>query len=150
MRRSVSMTVLLAVPLISLAQMGMGPGMGMMGGSSVRRAYVMRAGIDPRYANLTDPRHGAALEAAAGRKLYEADCAACHGAQGLGDGAAAKGLNPPPPSLAGIGSMPLASDGYLYWTITEGGAPVGSAMPPFKAALKPAQIWDLVAYLRSR
>ncbi len=148
----------LAVPATVAAQMGMGYGMGphspmgagMMGGSPVRRAYVMREGIDARYADMTDPNSGSAREVDEGRELYKADCAACHGDQGLGDGPAGKSLNPPPAPLIGVGRMPIATDGYRYWTIAEGGAPVGSAMPAFKAVLKPQQIWSLVAYLRSR
>jgi mono/diheme cytochrome c family protein len=44
--------------------------------------------------------------------------------------------------------MPMASDGYLYWTIAEGGEPVGSAMPAFGDALSEDEIWQIVAYLR--
>lgn len=138
----------------SMAQMGMGGGMGpgprggMMGGSSVRQAYVMRNGLDPKYAGLTDPLGGTSKEIEAGRTLYAQDCAACHGARGHGDGPAGKALDPAPASLAGLGRMRMTSDGYLYWTIAEGGVPVGSAMPAFSASLKPAQIWSLVAFLR--
>jgi mono/diheme cytochrome c family protein len=42
----------------------------------------------------------------------------------------------------------MASDGYLFWTIAEGGAPVGSAMPPFKGVLGDDQVWQVIAYLR--
>jgi mono/diheme cytochrome c family protein len=44
--------------------------------------------------------------------------------------------------------MPIATDAYLYWTIAEGGVPVESAMPPFKAALGEGEIWDIIGYLR--
>jgi mono/diheme cytochrome c family protein len=44
--------------------------------------------------------------------------------------------------------MPMASDGYLYWTIAEGGVSLKTAMPPFKGALKPDQIWQIILYLR--
>jgi hypothetical protein len=31
--------------------------------------------------------------------------------------------------------MPMASDGYLMWTMGEGGAELGTAMPAFKTTL---------------
>ena len=84
-----------------------------------------------------------------GRKLFAANCAVCHGAEGHGDGPMAKSLNPPPVDLSVTLSMPVAQDDFLYWTIAEGGAPVGSAMPAFKTTLKPDQIWAVVSALRS-
>jgi hypothetical protein len=65
-----------------------------------------------------------------------------------GDGPAAQALNPPPANIAATSRMPMATDGYLYWTIVEGGAPLKSAMPAFQGALKPDQIWQIILYLR--
>jgi mono/diheme cytochrome c family protein len=45
--------------------------------------------------------------------------------------------------------MPMASDSYLFWTISEGGAPVGSAMPPFKQTLTDDEIWKIITYVRT-
>ncbi len=150
--------VVALLPATSGAQMGMmqgpgagmmhGGGMGMMGGSSVRRAYVARFGIDPKYAGETNPLPPSPANFEAGKRLYEKSCAACHGATGNGDGPAAKALDPPPAQLAGLGRMPMMSDGYLYWTIAEGGTPVKSAMPPFKAALSKDDTWKIVLFLR--
>lgn len=42
----------------------------------------------------------------------------------------------------------MTTDGYLYWTIADGGAPLGTAMPPFKSMLKEDQIWKIIIYLR--
>ena len=123
-------------------------GGGMMGGSVLRHQFVARNGIDPKYANKTDPLRASAENLAAGRKLYEADCATCHGVNGLGDGPAAKGLNPPPANIAATARMPMTTDAYLYWTIAEGGVPLHTAMPPFKAVLKDEEIWQIVLYLR--
>lgn len=129
------------------AQMGgMMRGRGMMGGP--RHAYVMRNGVDPQYARMTNPLRASAANLEQGRKLYEGNCAACHGAAGLGDGAAGKALNPPAALLAGLSRSRIASDGFYYWAIAEGGAPVGSAMPPFKGTLKDTEIWKIVLFLR--
>jgi mono/diheme cytochrome c family protein len=120
-----------------------------MSGSSVRRYFVMHNGIDPNYAGLSSPLPRTAETTADGRKIYEHNCAACHGAQGFGDGPAGRRLNPPPASLVGLGRMPMVGDGYLYWTVAEGGAPMGSAMPPFKDVFKPNDIWKVILYLQT-
>ena len=148
------------IPGVTGAQMGMGGmggngmgmmgnGMGMMGGSPVRRQFVMRYGVEPKYEALSNPLPPSPANVEAGKHLYEQDCAACHGAQGYGDGPAAKTLDPPPADLHGIGRMPMMSDGYLYWTIAEGGVPVKSAMPPFKATLSRDDIWKIILYIRA-
>jgi mono/diheme cytochrome c family protein len=130
------------------AQMGMMGGGGMMNMSIVRHQFVMRHGIDPHYASATNPLPDSAENSKAGQKLYEQNCSACHGPTGLGDGAAGRNLNPPPPNVAVASKTPMASDGYLYWTIAEGGAPLQTAMPPFKNTLKPDQIWKIIIFLR--
>lgn len=131
--------------------MGMGPqgGMGMMSGSSVRRHFVMQNGIDPKYADATNPLPATAENVSHGRQIYEQNCVACHGAQGLGDGPAGKSLNPAPARLIGLSRMPMVTDGYLDWTIAEGGVPVGSAMTPFKDVLKPDDIWKVILFLQT-
>ena len=44
---------------------------------------------------------------------------------------------------------PIATDGFYEWTISEGGVPLRSAMPPFKNVLKQEDVWKIVLYLRS-
>ncbi len=124
---------------------GMGPGM--MG--SARHNLYMHEGLPPAYAGKTNPLKMTPALLGEGRKLFAANCAVCHGAEGHGDGPMAKSLNPPPADLSATLSMPIAQDDFLYWTIAEGGAPVGSAMPAFKTTLKPDQIWSVVSALRS-
>ena len=60
-------------------QMGMGRG-GMMGMSTLRHQFVMHYGIEPKYAYKVNPLRPTAENVAAGRKLYETNCATCHGA----------------------------------------------------------------------
>lgn len=136
------------LPLPGQAQMGMMHPGGMMGMSTVRHQFVMRNGINPRYASKTNPLSGSAENFKAGQELYKQNCAACHGATGLGDGPAGANLNPPPPNIAAASKTPMASDGYLYWTIAEGGVPLQTAMPPFKNTLNPDQIWKIIIFLR--
>ena len=75
--------------------------------------------------------------AAAGAKLYAANCAACHGASAQGTGSI--------PSLS-QGPTQVAPDGELFWFITTGS--VANGMPAW-SSLPEQQRWQLVAYLKS-
>jgi mono/diheme cytochrome c family protein len=114
-----------------------------------RASYVEDNGIPEQYRDLTNPRAGDAQAVERGRELYAQVCAVCHGAGGSGNGPAASGLDPAPVSLdGGMMNMPAVTDGYLFWTISEGGAPTGSAMPPFEGSLSVDDRWALVSFLR--
>lgn len=75
----------------------------------------------------------------------------CHGAQGEGWDWSKKVAKPPVPvpDLAEV--APERSDQYLFDVVKEGGEAVGMTrfMPPFGFQLTDAQVWDLVAYMRS-
>ena len=117
--------------------------------STVRHHFVMQYGIDPSYDSYENPLKRSDRILREGRSLYVQHCSSCHGATGQGDSETGKNLNPPPPNIAATSKMPMATDEYLYWTIAEGGVPLGTAMPPFKSFLKEDDIWKLVIYLRS-
>ncbi|MGI9227444.1 MAG: hypothetical protein ACR2PU_01500 [Gammaproteobacteria bacterium] len=40
-----------------------------------------------------------------------------------------------PANVASISKMPMATDGYVFCTVSEGGAPIQTAMPAFKGSL---------------
>lgn len=131
--------------------MGNGSMMGndRMGGMSMtRHRHVMRNGIDPKYADRSNPLKPTTGVLMKGKQLYEDNCASCHGSAGRGNGEAANALDPKPTNIAAFSQMPMASDAYLYWTIAEGGTPVGSAMPAFKDTLEADEIWRIITYLR--
>jgi DMSO reductase family type II enzyme heme b subunit len=86
-----------------------------------------------------------------GKRVYEKQCAVCHGLGGAGDGAAAYLLYPKPRDftqnefrLVSTSGM-QATDEDLFLTITRGMP--GSAMPSWET-LSPAQRWGLVYYIR--
>lgn len=136
-------------PLSVSGQLGMmGPGH-MKHMSMVRHHYVMTNGISSEYASKKNPLQLTTANIEAGKKLYGQNCAQCHGPTGLGDGQAGKALNPRPANVAAASKMPMASDSYLYWTIAEGGTPIGTAMPPFRDTLKAEDIWKIITYLRT-
>lgn len=81
---------------------------------------------------------------AAGRALFAAHCAICHGTARDGQGRRRAGMNPAPADL----TLPPWSDrdaaGRTFLAIRNGVA--GTAMPPWPS-LGDQQIWQLVAYL---
>jgi len=148
---SLNFSILAALLLSASASgqmMGMMQGGGMMGMSSPRHQFVMRNGVDPSYASKSNPLKNTARNIEDGKRLYEQNCALCHGKTGSGNGEAGKDLSPPPANIAAFSRTRMATDGYLYWSIAEGGVPLGTGMPPFKGNLKEDEIWKIVIYLR--
>jgi high-affinity iron transporter len=79
-----------------------------------------------------------------GEALYAVHCAACHGAQGQGDGPAAKGLDPAPSNFHDQDRMAQRSLYGLYSTITLGVA--GTPMNTF-GHLSEDERWALAFYV---
>ncbi len=90
--------------------------------------------------------------AAAGAKIYAANCMLCHGAKGAGDAnwrrAGADGKFPPPPlnGTAHTWHHPLAA---LRRTIEQGGVSLGGAMPAFGGKLNAQERDAAIAYIQS-
>ncbi len=93
----------------------------------------------------------AADRVAQGKAAFEQYCVACHGSGGHGDGPMAASLNPKPKDFAEKAYNRSLKDDHLVKTITEGGQSVGKspAMPKFGGILKPDQVKDVIAFLRS-
>ena len=89
-------------------------------------------------------------DAANGKKLYDTNCAACHGAEGKGDGVAAAALDPKPRDLSDAEFTSSVSNEHLYKVISEGGPAVGLSplMAPWGGMLSEAEIWDVIAFIR--
>lgn len=88
-----------------------------------------------------------AADAKAGGSTFGQYCAACHGPQGAGDGPAAAAMNPKPKNL----TQNKLSDAELKKVIEKGGTSVGlsTSMPAWGAILKPADIDNIIAFIRS-
>ena len=129
--------------------MGHGPMMGRGRPSMIRHHYYMRNGLPADYRGKISPLSPSATTVPKGALLYTDSCASCHGARGLGDGEAGHDFKPPPANIAHMIRMPMFNDAYLFWTVSEGGAPVGSAMPPFKDVLSDEEIWKVIADMRA-
>lgn len=81
-----------------------------------------------------------------GRRLYEQQCARCHGEDGKGDGPEAVTLPKAPTNLSDLAFISSQSGVDLYTSISIGVPP---AMPAFGEQLSEAQRWALVDYLHS-
>ena len=106
-----------------------------------------RASIPEAYAGLNSPVPAEEESINRGGDLYTTHCASCHGDGGMGDGPAGQSLNPPAAPIAHTSQM--LGDDYLFWRISEGGAPFGSAMPPWAGTLSEENIWDIINYVRA-
>ena len=84
-----------------------------------------------------------------GRALYKANCAACHGESGKGDGAAAGALKPPPRDHTDAAYMNTLTDKNLADVIVMGGAIKGKPLMPSHPQIKGADLDALVAHVRS-
>ncbi len=81
-------------------------------------ATALRNGVIQAWRVSVAPRK--APDVAAGGKLFAEHCAACHGAQGRGDGQLAKGMEPAPSNFHDEARMRQRSLYGLYNTITLG------------------------------
>jgi mono/diheme cytochrome c family protein len=84
----------------------------------------------------------AGLKAAAA--LYQQNCVICHGEKGASNGPAASSLPQKPANFTDKKMMDQATDGELFWKMTNGRAP----MPSWQDRLTKMQRWELVNYLR--
>jgi high-affinity iron transporter len=88
-------------------------------------------------------------DAKAGEAVYKAKCVSCHGTAGAGDGPAGKVLNPKARDWTKGEGLDL-TDQQLFDSIKKGGAAVGrgKTMIAFPS-LSDAEVWNLVAYVKS-
>lgn len=94
-----------------------------------------------------------AAQIAAGKVLFREKCATCHGHPDEGRSPRADFFQPPAPDFATI-AYRTADPAYLFWRIEVGKTVEpylsrGSVMPSWRG-LSDEQIWQLVAYLKSR
>jgi mono/diheme cytochrome c family protein len=94
---------------------------------------------------LRNPLQLTASAQADGKMLYEHKCAKCHGGEGKGDGPEAGMYSVRPADFTDRARMGSATDGELFYKITEGRRP----MPSYRNSLTTEERWKLVIYIRS-
>jgi mono/diheme cytochrome c family protein len=104
-------------------------------------------GRSPETAKMKNPVAANPNSLAAGKKLYDAQCASCHGTSGKGDGKAGAMLKPPPPDLTDGEWKHGSSDGDVFVSIRDGLKQ--TSMRPYGEKIATNDIWNLVNYLRS-
>lgn len=88
-----------------------------------------------------------AADAAAGKQIYAEKCAACHGAEGKGDGPVGTTTSPPASDLTDAFHARFYSDAGRVHLIRNGSP--GTAMAGFTGQLTDRQILDVYAHVRA-
>ena len=114
-----------------------------------RYTQYMRGNIPKQYADLVNPLPASTENVSDGKNLYRTQCQVCHGASGEGDGPAGKQLVPRPANLAFTRRLPIATDAFFFWTLSEGGQLFGTAMPAFGERLSDKEIWQVTHYINN-
>lgn len=78
-----------------------------------------------------------------GLKIYDRDCAVCHGAPGVSRPKWVSGIEPTPPYL--LGTARQFDRRQLYWIVARGVKM--TAMPAWDETRPQSEIWDVVAFL---
>jgi mono/diheme cytochrome c family protein len=94
---------------------------------------------------LKNPLQPTAPALKSAHDVYAEKCAHCHGDAGKGDGRDANRYDPTPTDLTDASKISGATDGELFYKISEGKKP----MPVFKNKLTEDQRWQLVLLIRA-
>jgi mono/diheme cytochrome c family protein len=84
---------------------------------------------------------------AAGKKLYDSQCASCHGAAGKGDGKAGAMLKPTPSDLTDADWKHGQTDAEIFTVIRDGSKQTG--MRAYGSRIPTNDLWNLVNYVRT-
>lgn len=112
-----------------------------------RHSFMMKSGIPNQYKSLSNSVPVNEAELRAGALLFTEQCAMCHGPGGNGESEAGAELEPPAPELKSMMGMPMVTEGYLMWTISEGGEALQTDMPGFKDILTEKERWQIIRYM---
>jgi len=101
----------------------------------------------PDAAQMKNPVAADATSIAAGKTVFQKNCASCHGETGKGDGKMGAELNPKPSDLTDADWKHGSTDGEIFKVIHDGSPKTG--MKAFKSKLSEHEIWDVVNYVHS-
>ena len=109
-------------------------------------AQSIRASLVQVYGIPVAPKQAPDMAEAA--SLYQAQCAACHGQTGQGDGPAGAAMEPAPTDFTEVARYNGRSLLGLYTTVTQGVE--GTGMAAYEGQLSDKQRWELAFYVGSR
>lgn len=111
-------------------------------------AQATAIGGTPEGAQTKNPVPLTEESVAAGRAVYAARCAACHGEHGDGHGKGAGEYGKPPADLTRASYTYGTADGDVFDVIQNGVQPQ-LAMPAWDGLIGETEMWQLVNYLRT-
>lgn len=100
--------------------------------------------VHPRWDRRDNPEPMDAASVQAGARVWENECATCHGSGGRGDGPRAGDLRTRPGDFTDP-RMWTQSDGAFAYKTLEGRDP----MPGFRGDLSEQEVWQVVNYMRT-
>jgi mono/diheme cytochrome c family protein len=109
-------------------------------------AGFVLAAQNPEAAKVKNPVAATSESIAAGKQIYQRQCASCHGS--TGEGGPGNDLIPAAPSLVDDQWDHGSTDGEIFDNIKNGIGPEFN-MVPFKDKLKDEETWHVVNYVRS-
>lgn len=110
-------------------------------------AYGAYGAQHPDAAKAKNPVTADATSIAAGKQLFEKNCASCHGKTGKGDGMMGEELNPKPADLTSTTRKHGTTDGEVFAVVKDGVK--GTGMKGFNSKLTTHQLWDVVNYVQT-
>jgi mono/diheme cytochrome c family protein len=133
---SLVLSALLLVGFSAYAQQNKKPG---------GAAPLVESKTPPEAAALANPVKATSESIGHGRKIYNIDCAMCHGANGDGKGDLATDMKMKLRDFRNPESVKDRTDGELFYIIKNG----KGEMPAEADRAKPDDIWSIVNYIRS-
>jgi mono/diheme cytochrome c family protein len=101
--------------------------------------------IPPEASKLPNPVKSSPASIAQGKKVYDVDCAVCHGQDGDGKGDLAADMKAKMADYRDPSALKDFTDGDFFYIIKNG----KGEMPSEGDRAKPDSIWNLVNYIRS-
>jgi mono/diheme cytochrome c family protein len=116
---------------------------------AVAAVLLVQSRVSPVVAinlNTANPIAATGDSIALGKTSFEANCMACHGVSGKGDGPLAQTFNPPAADFTSAHAYLHLDAEFFNWI--KGGKP-GTAMLAFGSKLTDTRIWDVINYIHA-